>query len=961
MIGPSFFLEQFLGLVMGEIWDCSKGKIITAYKNYKNSTEEEKSFETRMYTAIVDAFCYYANVTPQNARPEIMDFIYTTAEVYFNESQRKQDNTPATLLDALHSLDSKFGDTTLFKNYKNKEKKDDAKIETVAKYLQKYIVKDDIFKDEYINEVLTRLLRMGQRIEKMQLEQQLFPEQIIAAVKESEQSINANINTTMAKESDRVISVVSDKIDSLGKERFYEPYTVQETKHEFEKPKFKDVKKMYADKWNERLFLHRRPGDEELTLHNTYIPTLYETIIPENDRTDEPLDNLNEKLEQFVNRGKSLLLIGSPGIGKTSIVCYLADKYKNVPDVIILRFSDWSEEEWDSYVVKTHGSILLKAIINKLDCSEKDLRNKILILDGFDEIKYYSHSNELLKSFLLQIRNIKGLRVLITSRDNYINLNIVKFQKVIKLCPFNESKIIEYSNNVSSKYLLNDSDLSSIDKEVYGIPVILYMAIVTGIDIIKINNRCSSYEKIFAVEGGIFDRFSTESLAGYDEFSTHDIAYIKEVFLNILRKTAYAMFRANEHNSIDYKSYQAIVINETNDLSIKPSVWYDFPIDNLYEKGNKIEFIHKSIYEYFMSDYIYINIHDLIKNNFDLAQAAEILVSLFYFFDVSNEIYEFLAYKIVTSELNEPSALNRILKIIYFILYNGPSCKYEKNEIRSIKYINRLNFLFKNLMQLIHCWTPYSCVDDQKSEMLDTIIDYIHCNITDSEINLASMYLSGKRLIYNISPEAMHKTKFLLSGIIQNPKQLSFASLGKINFTESYLLWIKMNNSNLISAVFRKSVLQMVDMTTCYITDVSFTLSRLIEVKLKNSHIEESSFIGCFLEKNDFSMSIVKCTTFSNIITSGINKFHNCVFKSNKLSGNFSNCEFDGSIFECADLNSSNSSSDLQSNFSNASFRNTVFVNGTDLRGSKFTKADFRGADLSGAIYDHELDDAILE
>ena len=130
MIGPSFFLEQFLGLVMGEIWDCSKEKIITAYKNYKNATEENKSFETRMYTAIVDTFCYYANVKPHNAHPDIMDFIYTTAEVYFNESQRKQDDTPATLLDALHSLDSKFGDTTLFKNYKNKEKKDDAKIET---------------------------------------------------------------------------------------------------------------------------------------------------------------------------------------------------------------------------------------------------------------------------------------------------------------------------------------------------------------------------------------------------------------------------------------------------------------------------------------------------------------------------------------------------------------------------------------------------------------------------------------------------------------------------------------------------------------------------------------------------------------------------------------------------------------------------------------------------------------
>lgn len=967
----TFFLEQLLGIVMEESWNCTKGIIINAYWKHKNASEEAKSLETRMYTAIVDAFCNYAKVNPKNARPEIMDFIYTTAEVYFNESQRKQDDTPATLLAALHSLDSKFGDTTLFKNYKNKKEKDDAKIETVANYLQKYIVKDDKFKDEYINEVLTRLLRMGKRIEKMQLEQQLFPEQIIAAVKESEQRINANTNTTMAKESDRVISVVSDKIDSLAIERFSEPYTGQETKHEFEKPKFKDAKTEYADKWNERLFLHRRPEDEDLTLKNTYISPLYKIIIPENEKTDKPNDNLNDKLEDFIINGKSLLIIGAPGIGKTSIVCNLADKYKNNSDVIILRFSDWSEEEWVDLAYKTHGSLLAKAISHKLGCTEKNLQNKLLILDGFDEIKYYSRSNDLLKSFLLQIRNIRGLRVLITSRDNYINLDEVKFQNVIRLCPFNESKIIDYANVISPYNILNNSDLSSINKKVYGIPVILYMAVVSNIDITKTSNRCGVYDKIFAIEGGIFDRFSTESTTGYDDFSTHDITYKKEVFLKILRKTAFTMFKIYNYNSIDYISYEKIVEYETHDFSTKPSVWYDFPIDNLYEKGNRIEFIHKSIYEYFVSDYMYMHISNVCKNNFNTKEACAVVIGLFYFNEISDEIYEFLHHKITSSELDVKSVLNYILTIIEDILEKGPLTYMtlcdEKKTIDNINHIERLNILFKNLLHFIHCWSARYDKNNQQNKFLNTIVDYIHCNTTEGKVNFNSVYLCSRRLAFDITPKVVKERKYLLSGAIDNKKHLSYALLDNMSFEESYLLYIIMNNSCLQSTNFKRCFLQIVNMNNCDLTYASFDYSVITNSNLTHSQFDHSSFDYAHLADNDFSGSTMIWTTFLNVLCEGINKFHNCVFKNNKLKGNFINCEFNGSIFDGSFLNSehlvqNNTLPKIpQSDFSKADFRNAVFINGTDLRGSKFTGADFRGANLDGAIYTNELDDAILD
>lgn len=650
MIGISFFIEQFLGLVTGKIWDCSKEKIWTAYKNHKNAAEETKTFETRMYTAIVDAFCYYANINPQNARPDIMDFIYTTAEIYFNESHTEKAGSTSALLHALNTLDSKLGNTAFIKKYENKNEEDKAKIETVANYLQKYIVNDEKFKDEYINEVLDRLLKINRRIEKKQLEHELFPEHIIAAVKEAEY----NIMSTTVEESDRIIASVSDKIDSFAKKRYPDSYMENNPESLTTKIYFQDAKAEYAKKWNERLFLHRKPKNKELRLSNTFIPPLCKVIIPEDKQSEKPQDCFYEIIEQFIENGKSLLLVGQPGIGKTSIVCFLANKYEHNHDVIILRFSDWTEEEWNDLTYKTHGSLLIKAITHKLKCSERDLKNKILILDGFDEIKFYSGSNDLLKSFLLQIRNITGLRVLITTRDNYIDLDNVKFQKVIKLCPFDENKIIEYAGIVADKNKYKNSNVG--DAGVYGVPVILYMALTIGIDIAEQNNRCSAFEKIFSLDGGIFDRFATESVPGYDECATHEIAFVKEAFYNILCKTACEMFK-NEANGIfiDRNTYENIINQERNKISYKTSLWYDFPIDNLYEKGERIEFVHKSIYEYFVAQYLFkeiivttictYDIQTLLSEEM-LRKGKAILANSLKQGDLTKEILDHLKYKI---------------------------------------------------------------------------------------------------------------------------------------------------------------------------------------------------------------------------------------------------------------------------------------------------------------------------
>lgn len=1006
MSGISFFIEQFLGLVTGEIWDCSKEKIRTAYKNHKNAVEETKTFETRMYTAIVDAFCYYANINPKIARPDIMDFIYTTAEIYFNESHTEKADSTTALLHALNILDSKFGNTALIKKHENKNEEDKAKIETVANYLQKYIVKDEKFKDEYINEVLTRLLRMGERIEKMQLEQQLFPELVIAAVKESEQSINANINTTMAKESDRVISVVSNKIDSLAKERFPDPCTGQETKHEFEKPKFKDVKTEYADKWNERLFLHRRPEDEELTLRKTYISPLYETIIPESDRTDEPQDDFNEKLEQFINYGKSLLIIGPPGIGKTSIVCYLADKYKNDPDVIILRFSDWSSEEWTSYAYtyKTHDSILMNAITNKLGCSEKELRGKLVVLDGFDEIKYNYFKNDLLDDFLINIRIIKGLRIIFTSRENYILHDINKFQYVIQLKPFNESKIITFCKNINPNYRISKKYLFNIDMEVYGIPVILYMTIATGIDIIATNNKCSVYGKIFSAEGGIYDRFATKSLEGYDDFSIHDITYEKKAFINILCKTAFTMFRISNSNSINFKEYQKIIDDEDKNLKNKTALWYDFPIDNLYEKSDKVAFVHKSIYEYFVAENIYyqllklFQLPDSLIENEGLSIIADVLCAN----QFSNEIIDFIEYRIRNSELNSIEKFDKAKSLLYNLLDRGPTnfitntgCEnpstiFTANFTAYGKFLCNINIIFRNLLILLHCWDQakaykglpfdmsnsllykftndsnmwraesisYDFIEYEFDPLANLIISYLRHLDNTSCIDLSQMGFLCIKEIDRYDFKAFYKNNtFLLAGIISVKEGFSSLILTNPNFSKSTLYGMDFCYSKIIEGFFENTVILSCTMDYAKFDKPHFDSATLINVKSKSSFFMKGGFLSTIIADCHFENCYFCQTEFFFIKCDKKNTFINCTFDNVVFAGIFDNCVFSNCYFKSIILHHIN----LFNSFIKADFKGSTFSDRCRLTGGVFTGADFRGADLDGAIYTHELDEAILE
>lgn len=992
MLGKTFFLEQFLGLIINSVWDCTIERIIAAHNN---KLEESKSFESKMYTAIVDTFCRYSGITPEMQNDDTMDFIYTTAEIYINNSRDKNDKTSKTLLHALNLLDARFKDAKYIKKNDTQQK-----IDRFTHLLQTYIAKDNLFRNEYVITVLNELKMIGYTIEEKQLEIMLFTEEnankLLFAVKENSDEIklvikntNNDIKSNIKDQGNRIIEEFTKELHKTVDTQ--NTVSTKQSPFEYKNAFSNDTKKDYIKKWNTRLFLHRRPEDKCLTLGNTFIFPTYKLYVDtyqyksnaKIEELNDEKDDLEKTLDDFITNGSSMLILGQPGMGKTSIVSYLANKYKNDPNLFIIRFHDLKNIELEGKT-EFNESLLLNAIIQKLNCSVKDLENKILILDGYDEMKIQLLTHDLLTKFLIAVREIDNFKFIITSRLNYINIAFFEFNKIITLCPFNDKKINEFIDCITENERDEKIELDTENRKVFGIPVILYMALTAKINLNKYTDRISAYNKIFSLNGGILDRFWSRDTKGYDNIS-HNVTYEKIPFYNILCNTAYYMFKSNNDNSISNDKYAEIIENEKKDVLNESPLWYDFPIDNLYEKGYSVEFVHKSIYEFFVAEYIFCQIEKMFRHPHSelVIEDTKALESMFCINELSVEIQEFLRYRILKSRYNNALSLNIIIDTIYILLLKGPSIASKTKEINKT-YITILNIMFRNLMALIQCWSPcFSLSDkcnDKHKKIMDLILEYVHCNILESEINLSNIHFYQSDLKYQNIPWSKTPRKYIISGNPKNNRWFKYSFIDKVNFSKSFLNNVAFDKSSLQEANFDSCVLLKTTMKSCNLNRAFFMNSFLINVDFQYSCIKGAVFASTYIENSDFTYTDFQNTHLTNIECIKINKFSKSHFEGTVFSGNFQNCEFIGSYFSHislkGDIQNSVSNNTIviekqnislqnnrvqYTNFTNANFQNAKFADGADLRGGIFTKADFRGADLSGAIYEHELDDAILE
>lgn len=533
-----------------------------------------------------------------------------------------------------------------------------------------------------------------------------------------------------------------------------------------EKEKFQNNKKQqYIDIWNGRLFLHADTDENPLTLADAFIMPDYEihkAIQKMRYSYSGTLDGIIKEFAEY-ERTSTMLITGAPGIGKSTITSWMANKYKDDDRFIILRFRDWDSEELEQG--------LQKAICNELECENKDLNDKILILDGFDEMKSLDIRNRLLHVFFNDIKDRKNFKCIITSRPAYIDSS--HFQNVIELKEFNINKVDAFYRSMKGRGLTGREKME-LNLEVLGIPVILYMAIMSGIDINENHTKPELYNKIFAEEGGIFDKFYD----GKNEYSEgsqimRDSDNI-EKYLKFLCEIAYKMFADNKQNLKTEVCKVPELVFQKDTVSI-----LEFPIKHLFENTEtNIEFIHKSIYEYFVSEFIYIHIIKRIGQCGDRNYLAGEIAGLLNCNHLSEEICEFLKYKV--SQKANANSFNGVFDTFNLMIRDGMTYHMAdccKNIIKC-----EMN-VFANMLEIIHLWNNGNFVFDSK------IFDYLKYNY-GYELNLSGIDLAGKNL-----------SKLLLTNVNLSNARLDSANLGGMDLRSTKFIGASIGNINLDEAI----------------------------------------------------------------------------------------------------------------------------------------------------------------
>lgn len=581
-------------------------------------------------------------------------------------------------------------------------------------------------------------------------------------------------------------------------------FNIKKNKEKFQNDKKKD----YIKKWNSRLFLHQYDDVKMLTLANTFIMPDFKAYSLNKRMGISDGDTLARILEKLVeyNRSSNMLIAGVPGIGKSSITSWIANKYKEDVRFVILRFRDWEKEELKNG--------LLKAIYTTLDCKKHDLDNKILIIDGFDEMKSLYEREHILNTFLNDIKDFKCLKCIITSRPAYIDPTY--FQNVFKVLPFDFDKIKRFYFKITN-IELDEMKLNN-DNFVLRIPAILYLAIMSKIDITDNVTKPELYNHIFAEKGGIFDRLCIDGVA-YDEGS-HPFRNSENIkkYLIFLQRTAYRMF---ENDTLTLKIEDCDVVEiefHGNSVSV-----LEFPINFFENQDHDIEFIHKSIYEYFVSEYIYLLIENVLNRSKNAEiDLANVLGTVLCRNVLSKEIIEFLRYKF-KNDVKIMNKLEYIVNVFKIMLQNGMTYYMEQKLTRVIEC--ELN-AFSNMLILLHFWEFDSlCVDT------DCICDYLRYRDSMLDIDLSKFNLEGANLYSSdLSNAKLNKVKLIRAG------------LNCANFEDADLRDAELVGAKLINANFGNADLTRADLRNANLKGADFREAEIKGVKIKGAKLEDAVF-----------------------------------------------------------------------------------------------------------------------
>ena len=444
----------------------------------------------------------------------------------------------------------------------------------------------------------------------------------------------------------------------------------------------------------------------------------------------------------------------------------------------------------------------------------------------------------------LKGRNRLGkFSLIVTCRENYVNKSLLVGLTYITLQAWNENQInifceiYEKKSSGNLEALFPEAKINGIlkNKEIFGIPLILYMILALDITIEENSSIGDVYDHIFSLERGeIYNRC-------YDVEHRTNKPEIKRCIHQVSQRIAFWIYENNADEAFIYqKDFQEIcdtVLLEAKEKN--ENIESDTLIGSYFivnhcegELADEIHFVHRSIYEYFVVVYFFESIHKLKSEKKVAGKLGDLLKNGW----LSEQMLEFIKYKFDSiKELNLPEVTKEIFNIM---LRDGMTYHIEAKEPCDY-VIEREIIIFSNMLEVVHLW-------NSSIEKLDgRIILYIRISGRCKGLNLRGfkLYCMNDDLVGRID----------LRRICLSESDLSESDLRKADLSGTDLTMADLRGADLRGAILIEADLRVANLRVADLSEADLSEANLIGTDLRGADLRGADLSGAVLMGADLS------------------------------------------------------------------------------------------------------------